>query len=49
MFLGRFHLLFIQKTKSGLTEEIIEITIKNYDLLIATVLFGSTAVVGLLL
>ncbi len=49
IFLGRFHLLFIQKTKSGLTEEIIEITIKNYDLLIATVLFGSTAVVGLLL
>ena len=49
IFLGKFHLLFIKKTESGLTEEIIETTINNYDLLMITVLFGSTAVVGLLL
>jgi 4-hydroxybenzoate polyprenyltransferase len=49
IFLGRFQLLFIKKTKEGLTEEIIEATINNYDFLIVTLLFGSTAVVGLLL
>ena len=48
IFLGRFQILFIKKTKAGLTEEIIETTINNYDFLITTLLFGSTAVVGLL-
>ena len=49
IFLGRFQLLFIRKTNSGLTEEIIETTINNYDLLTTTVLFGLTSGLGLIL
>ena len=49
IFLGIFQLLFIRKTNSGLTEEIIETTINNYDLLTTTVLFGLTSGLGLIL
>ena len=49
IFLGIFQLLFIRKTNSGLTEEIIETTINNYDLLTTTVLFGLTSGLGLII